>query len=162
MKPLVSILLVAGCGLWVFIGWRINPEKTRLALKEALRQFILILPFLIAAFILVGIIKVFPPKEYLHFDLKSVRGTILGLIIAAFAGSILSGPPVAVYPLAKTILANGAGVAGVATFILAWTAVGTVTLPLEIKLFGTKFALTRWLVMLVISVVIGLLMGLIL
>jgi uncharacterized membrane protein YraQ (UPF0718 family) len=162
MKPLVSIILFGGSGLWVYISWHRNPEMTRSALKEAWRQFILILPFLIAVFILVGIIKIFPPKEYLHFDLKSLRGSVLGLFFAAFTGSLLSGPPIAVYPLAKTMLANGAGAAGVATFILAWTAVGTVTLPLEIRLFGKRFALTRWLIMFAVSVGIGLIIGLIL
>jgi hypothetical protein len=64
-----------------------------------------------------------------------------------------------VFPLGQYLLAQHASIAAVATLLIAWVAVGTVTLPAEIRFFGTRFALSRWALTLVLSIVLGVVMG---
>ena len=66
-----------------------------------------------------------------------------------------TGPPAAVFPLGQYLLAQHASVAAVSTLLIAWVAVGTVTLPAEIRFFGARFAFSRWALAFVLSIVAG-------
>jgi hypothetical protein len=84
---------------------------------------------------------------------------VLAPLYAAVLGGLATGPPAAVFPLGQFLLSQHASVAAVATLLIAWVAVGTVTLPAEIRFFGARFALSRWALALVLSIVLGLAMG---
>lgn len=84
---------------------------------------------------------------------------ILAPIFAAIVGGVMSGPPAASYPMAKILLEHGAGTAAVATLIIAWVAVGTISLPVEIKLLGARFAWTRWTLTFILSIFLGVVLG---
>lgn len=151
------ILIAVTIGMIIISGVK-NCDRTRQALKIAVKAFVSALPFFAAVFVLIGLIEVFVTQE----TIVSLMGTSRGILAPAFAalvGGVLAGPPAAAYPMAKVLLERGAGTAAVGTFIIAWVAVGTVSLPVEIKLLGSRFAWTRWALTIVLSVVLGIILG---
>ena len=68
-------------------------------------------------------------------------------------------PSLLSFPLAASLLDKGAQVASVAVFITTLTMIGIVTLPLEIKIMGKKFALLRNGISFIMAILIALVMG---
>lgn len=87
---------------------------------------------------------------------------IMGLGIAAVVGSITLIPGFISYPIAAGLIKQGASYTVVATFMTTLMMVGVVTLPLEIKYFGRRAAITRNLLNFVAAIFIGLVVGLVL
>jgi len=108
----------------------------------------------IAMFMLIGLFEVFLPPSVI----QQIMGKNAGEF-APFAGAILggiaAGPPAVIYPVGQFLLSSAASVAAVAALITAWVSVGTVSLPAEIDIMGKRFALSRWVLTLVFSVIIG-------
>lgn len=71
-------------------------------------------------------------------------------------------PSLIAFPLAASLLKNGASITAVAAFITTLTMIGTITLPLEIKELGKKVALLRNGLSFIVAIVIALIMGVIL
>ena len=86
----------------------------------------------------------------------------MGLALAAIVGSITLIPGFISYPIAATLIRQGASYTTVATFMTTLMMVGAVTFPLEAKYFGKKVAAMRNALNFVIAIIIGLLVGLIL
>ena len=116
------------------------------------------LPFFVAVFGLIGLLEVLLTPKMVQAWLGSGSG-LLAPFYAAVFGGMATGPPAAVFPLGKYLLTQHASVAAVSTLLIAWVAVGTVTLPAEIRFFGARFAFSRWGLAFVLSIVLGLAMG---
>ena len=158
MVNIFDLILVALAAIALASSWIKDSKKTKSAVKVSTKSFLSVLPFFLAVFALIGLIEVFVPRNSVVAFLGTSRG-VLAPILAAVVGGIMTGPPAAVYPLAGFLLHQHASVAAVATFVVAWIAVGTVSVPLEVKLLGTRFALTRWILTLILSIGVGVLMG---
>lgn len=158
MSLTINLILIVATIVMIAASAAKDRERTKKALKIAGKTFMTALPFFAAVFILIGMVEVFVTQN----TIVSLMGTSRGILAPAFAaivGGVLAGPPAAAYPLAKVLLERGAGNAAVATFIIAWVAVGTISLPVEIKLLGARFAWTRWTLTIVLSVVLGIILG---
>ena len=137
-----------------------SRPKTKKALKIGAKQFWNVLPFFFAVFGLIGLLEVLLTPAIVKTWLGSGSGVLAPLYAAVFGG-MATGPPAAVFPLGKYLLTQQASVAAVATLLIAWVAVGTVTLPAEIRFFGARFAFARWGLAFVLSIALGLVMGVI-
>lgn len=135
-----------------------SRERTAKAINIAVKTFLSSLPFFIAVFVLIGLVEVFATPKIIVSLMGASRG-ILAPVFAAVVGGVMSGPPAASYPMAKILMEHGAGAAAVATLIIAWVAVGTISLPVEIKLMGSRFAWTRWALTFTLSIVLGVVLG---
>lgn len=135
-----------------------DMEKTKKALRVGAKQFWSVLPFFVAVFGLIGLLQVLLTPEIVQTWLGSGAG-VLAPVYATVLGGLATGPPAAVFPLGKFLLAQHASVAAVSTLLIAWVAIGTVTLPAEIRFFGARFAVTRWVLAFALSIVLGLTMG---
>lgn len=138
-----------------------NGEKTIEALKVAGRSFFKILPMILIIVILVGLLLGFVPPGEIEKFFGSQSG-LLGVLIIGGAGAILHIPSLIAFPLAGSLRESGASVASTAAFITTLTMIGTVYLPVEIKILGKKFALLRNGLSFIVAIAISLLMGLIL
>ena len=85
-----------------------------------------------------------------------------GFLLIALTGAIMHIPSLLSFPLAASLLENGATVASVTVFITTLTMIGVIMLPLEIQVLGKKFALLRNGISLIIAIVIAVIMGAIL
>ena len=138
-------------------AWKSRP-RTKKALKIGAKQFWNVLPFFVAVFGLIGLLEVLLTPKMVQAWLGSGSG-LLAPLYAAIFGGMATGPPAAVFPLGQYLLSQHASVAAVSTLLIAWVAVGTVTLPAEIRFFGARFALSRWALAFVLSIALGLTMG---
>ena len=135
-----------------------DGARTMKALRIGAKQFWHVLPFFVAVFGLIGLLEVSLTPKMVQAWLGSGTG-VLAPLYAAVLGGMATGPPAAVFPLGKYLLTQQASVAAVATLLIAWVAVGTVTLPAEIRFFGARFAFSRWALAFVLSIALGLTMG---
>ncbi|MFT9055496.1 MAG: permease [Ethanoligenens sp.] len=139
-----------------------DRNKTKLALKKAWKSFENILPQFASILLIIGMMLAILSPQIISQIIGKQSG-ILGMIVAGVLGSITLIPGFVAFPLASALLKSGAGFMQIAVFISTLMMVGIVTLPLEIKYFGKKAALTRNALALLcsfgIAVVIGVILG---
>jgi uncharacterized membrane protein YraQ (UPF0718 family) len=136
----------------------LDKNKTVLGLKRGGRMFFNILHPFLNILILISVALFFIPSALIAEYLGANSGWP-GFIIAAIIGSITLIPGFVSYPLAATLLKQGASYGVVAVFITTLMMVGVVTLPLEIKYFGRKTAVLRNAFNFVAALIIGIIMG---
>lgn len=120
----------------------------------------IVVPFL-NILILVSLALYIIPPSYISQYLGAGSG-IMGLMTAAIVGSITLIPGFISYPIAASLIEQGASYMTVATFMTTLMMVGVVTLPLEAKYLGMKVAIIRNSLNFIVAIIIGILIGLIL
>ncbi len=138
-----------------------DKEKGIQSLKNAVKSFFRILPTVLIIIIAIGLILGFIPPEKISRFVGEQSG-IFGVLLVGAVGSVLHIPALIAFPLGASMLDSGATVTAVAAFITTLTMIGVVTLPMEIKVLGKKFALLRNGISFVIAIIIALLIGVIL
>lgn len=82
-----------------------------------------------------------------------------GVVLAALFGSIVLIQAFIAFPLAGSLLRQGASISAIAAFVTTLVMVGVITAPLEMKFFGKKFTFWRNLLSFIFAVLIALIMG---
>jgi len=155
-------LLINALALGVLIySFSKDRSRTRQGLRIAHQAIGRLLPMMVGILLVVALIMGFIDEQFISSWLGSARNG-WNIVIAALLGSVLMIPSLVGFPLAASLLLKGASLTAIATFITTLTMIGVVTLPLEIKEMGTRFALLRNGLSLIIAVVIGLLIGVLL
>jgi len=140
LKVTLVYLLLIGAAYLVSLA-KSRPQ-TRQCLKVARQSLLKVMPLLVAVFGLVGLFEVYCPPQLIEQWLGASSG-LTALLVGGLAGAIAIGPPLAAFPLAGSLLAAGAWPPAIAAFIVAWISVGLISLPFEMSVFGTRFALAR-------------------
>lgn len=135
-----------------------SPALARKAIRTALTSFLSLMPMLLLIVMMIGLLFAFVPEESLREFLGDRSGPA-GILLASAVGAILHIPALLVFPLAGSLIEKGASPAVMAGFITTLTMVGAVTLPLEIRELGVRFALWRNGLSLVAAVLVASLMG---
>ncbi len=135
-----------------------SKEKTKLGLKSAFKSLIGMMPYVIIIILGIGVMQGFLSKEIISSLLGENSG-FLGVILAGFLGAILYIPALVSFPLTASLIDSGASIMAAAAFITTLTMVGFITLPLEKKELGKKFALLRNLLSFIIAIIIAVLIG---
>ncbi len=148
-------LFTIGCLFFALIKDR---NKTKTALKIALKAFIRILPTVFMIIIFIGLLMGLVPQSQISKVVGEKAG-LRGVLIVAVLGSVLHIPSIISFPLAASLLRSGASLTSVAVFITTLTMIGVVTLPLEIKELGRQMALLRNGLSFILALIIGLIMG---
>lgn len=155
-----AIVFISVCGILSLVSFLIDRRKTWEGFKRGFRMFWnMCLPF-INILILVSLVLYFISPELITRYLGAESG-VTGFAIAAIVGSITLIPGFISYPIAGGLIQQGASYAVVATFMTTLMMVGVVTLPLEIRYFGKRAAITRNALNFAAAIIIGLLVGLI-
>jgi len=145
-------------GIVLIVSFILDNKKTILGLKKGWKMLFSILHPFLNILILISFVLFFIPDTLIVKYLGANSGW-LGFTIAAIIGSITLIPGFISYPLAATLLKQGATYAVVAVFMTTLMMVGIVTLPLEIKYLGKKAAIFRNVLNFVAAIIIGILMG---
>jgi uncharacterized membrane protein YraQ (UPF0718 family) len=135
-----------------------DKGKTKKALRKAWKSFENILPQFLTIILVIGMMLSVIGHATISRFLGSSSG-VIGVFIALGVGSITLIPGFVAFPLAAALLNNGAGVAQIAAFVSSLMMVGVVTMPLEIKMFGTKITLIRNISAMLFSLVVAYVMG---
>lgn len=132
--------------------------KTRQALKVAVKAFFKISPTVLMIIVLIGLLLSFVPSSKISTIIGEQSG-LSGVLLVALFGSVMHIPSLISFPLAASVLKNGASVMAVAAFITTLTMIGLLILPLEIKELGKKMALLRNGFSFIFALIIALIMG---
>ncbi len=152
--------------LYIFTGVALiassifNFNKTKKALKIALKKIIKILPAFLKMLILVSFILYFVPDEVIVKYLGESSG-VYGLFAGLLFGSITMMPGFIAFPLGGILLEKGVSYMNIAAFTTTLMLVGVLTYPVEKEYLGTKVTILRNVISFIIAVVITLIIGLI-
>lgn len=135
-----------------------DRSRTRMAVRKATQSLMNVLPEFVAVLGLVGLMLTFVSPAMISRLLGAGSGPF-GFLVASLVGSITLIPGFVAFPLAATLLDQGAGVAQVAVFVSTLMMVGFVTFPLERKYFGRRAAMLRNGMAYVYSLVVALIIG---
>ncbi len=127
----VVIVLSAVCVAFI------DPSKTKIAMIKTIKNFLTLLPTIVAVAYFTGIINVwFNRKMVAKFIGKEsgIKGRLLGMIF----GTFMVGPVYVFFPFMKELLGKGAEVGVIITIIGSWT-VKINWLPFGISVLGWKF-----------------------
>ena len=155
-----AIIFITLSAVLSAVSFAFDRKKTVMGFKRGWKMFQnVLLPFL-NILILVSVVLYFIPPSVITQYLGANSGA-LGFSIAALVGSVTLIPGFISYPIAAGLIQQGASYAVVATFMTTLMMVGVVTLPLEIRYFGRRVAITRNVLNFVAAVIIGLVVGLV-
>ena len=122
------------------IGYYKGQGQHISGVKSALSMAIEILPLLILAFIVAGMIQVLVPPEPVSKWIGGESG-IRGILIGTIAGALVPGGPYVCFPIAVGLLRSGAGIGTMVAFLTAWSLWAVSRLPMEVGILGWKFTL---------------------
>jgi uncharacterized membrane protein YraQ (UPF0718 family) len=135
-----------------------SQAKTKMALIKSWKSFENILPLFLSILLIIGIIFAVLSPQIIS-EIMGAQSGWLGIMMAALIGSVTVIPGFVTFPLAATLLKNGAGLTQIIVFISTSVMVGVITIPIEIKYLGRKVTYFRNLLALVFSFVIAFAMG---
>jgi uncharacterized membrane protein YraQ (UPF0718 family) len=134
MAILAIVLLV--------LGYSKGEGQHIQGLNSGLKMIIEILPLLLFAFIVAGMIQVLLPQELLSRWIGEESG-LKGIFIGTLAGGLTPGGPYVSLPVVAGLRKAGAGVGTLVAFLTAWSLWAVARLPMEIGILGWKFTMIR-------------------
>lgn len=104
-----------------------------------------VVPLLIAAFLIAGLIQVLVSRETVKRWLGEEAGW-RGIALACLGGALIPGGPYVYYPIAAVLLKSGASVGVLVAFVTAKNLWSVSRLPLEVALLGPQLTAVRFAV----------------
>ncbi|WP_234121936.1 permease [Clostridium hydrogenum] len=138
-----------------------SREKTKMAIIKGWKSFENILPLFLSILLIIGIIFAVLSPQIIS-KLIGQQSGIIGIVFAAIIGSCTVIPGFVTFPLAATLLKNGAGMIQIIVFISTSVMVGVITIPVEIRYFRRKVTYLRNFLAIIFSFAIAFVMGVIL
>ncbi len=135
------IMAVLAIALTIF-SYNKGGGEHILGLKTAGTMLIQIIPLLIFAFILAGMVQVLIPTEIISKWIGAESG-FRGLLIGTGVGILIPGGPPVILPIGAGLLRSGAGVGTIVAYITAWSLLQLTRLPMDIGIIGWKFTSIR-------------------
>jgi len=111
-------------------------------LQSAFKMTIQILPLLIFAFIIAGMIQVLLPQQLVSKWVGAESG-FRGILIGTIAGGLSPGGPYVSLPIAVGLLKSGAGVGTMVAYLTGWSLWAIGRIPMELGILGWKLTLIR-------------------
>ena len=124
-----------------------------LSLQRTLVAFRRLMPVLVGVLLLAALVAELMPK-LMQLGLFG-HGDWYDALTAAGLASVATGQPVVSYILAGELQRGGVGMLAVTAFLTAWITVGVVSLPLEGRMLGWRFALWRNLIAFLFSLLVA-------
>jgi uncharacterized membrane protein YraQ (UPF0718 family) len=136
-----------------------DRAKTRQALKLAGKKLLKILPAFLSMLVFVSLVLYMFPQETISSHLVH-QNKWLALGIASFFGSLTLMPGFIAYPLGGILRSQGVPYMVLSGFTTTLMMVGLLTFPVEKAYLGTRVAVIRNVLSLVIALIIAVLTGL--
>jgi uncharacterized membrane protein YraQ (UPF0718 family) len=154
---LIPILVMAVLAfILLMIAIRQGSGAHLTGLKSAWRMTIEVLPLLLLAFVVAGLIQALLPKDVIAHWVGAESG-LRGIIIGTVAGGLAPGGPYVSLPIVAGLIKSGAGIGTMVAFLTGWSLWAVNRLPMEVGILGWKFTLIRLASVFVFPPVAGLL-----
>mgnify|MGYP001138448362 FL=1 len=138
---LVSTMIMASLAVvLLIIGYYKGEHIT--GLKFALKMTGEVLPLLLFAFVIAGMVQVLFPKELVLKWIGKESG-IKGILIGTIAGSLAPGGPYVSLSIVAGLLKLEAATGTMVSFLTGWLLLSVNRLPMEVGMLGWKFTLIR-------------------
>ena len=142
-QMVIPTLIMAVLAAVLFVIALKNGEGQHVTgLKAAYKMTIEIIPMLVFAFIVAGLVQTLLPKDLLTKWVGAESG-IKGILIGTLAGGLTPGGPYVSLPLVAGLLKAGAGAGTMVAFLTSWSLWAVSRLPMEIGILGWKFTVLR-------------------
>jgi len=135
IMAILALILVA-------VGYFRGEGQHLAGAKIGLKLTLEVLPLLVFAFLVAGMVQVLIPQEFLNRWVGSESG-IKGILVGTLAGGFTPGGPYVSLPIIAGLLQMGAGIGTLVAFLTSWSLWAVARLPMEIGLMGWKFTLIR-------------------
>ena len=137
-----TLIMAALALVSLYLGYRQGGGQHLAGLHIAWRLTIQVLPLLVFAFILAGMVQVLLPQQLLMTWVGTESG-LRGILIGTVAGGLAPGGPYVSLPIAAALLNAGASVGTMVAFLTGWSLWAVSRLPLEVGIMGWRFTLVR-------------------
>jgi uncharacterized membrane protein YraQ (UPF0718 family) len=137
-----TIIMGALAAILLLIGYYKGQGQYVTGIKSAMNMTVQILPLLVFAFIVAGMVQALLPQELISKWIGTESG-IRGIFIGTVAGALAPGGPYVSLPVAAGLLRTGAGVGTMVAFLTGWSLWAVSRLPMEVGILGWKFTLIR-------------------
>ena len=155
MRERTTLILLGVVLLLAGLAWsRGGLELASDGLLQGLWTLLRLLPLLVPAFLIAGLIQVFLTQENVSRWLGTESGW-RGIFLACASGSLVPGGPFIYYPIAAALFRAGASLGVVVAFVSAKNLWPLVRLPLEFALLGPRLTLMRLAVTLFVPPLLG-------
>ncbi len=137
-----TVLMAFFALILIVIGYGRGQGQHLTGLKMAGKMTLEILPLLVFAFIVAGMVQTLLPRELISRWIGEESG-MRGILVGTLAGGLTPGGPYVSMPLVAGLLRTGAGVGTLVAFITAWSLWAVARLPMEVGILGWRFTLVR-------------------
>lgn len=137
-----TLIMVILSIVLVFLGYLRGKNQHMEGLRIALNMSIEILPMLIFAFIVAGMMQVLLPQALISKWIGKESG-MRGIFIGTVAGGLCPGGPYVSLPIVAGLLRAGASIPTMVAFLTSWSLWAVSRLPMEIGIVGFRFTLIR-------------------
>jgi uncharacterized protein len=156
MRPALTTIVLAALALVLAIAAYIkDPGLPLVGARNGLAMLWFVLPRLVPALILAGMLQVLVPQEIVSRHLGR-EGGFRGILIASAAGVLTPGGPMVTVPFLVALANSGAAVAPLVAYMTSWSLFGMQRIiAWEAPLMGWRFVVVRVLPSLAFPVVAG-------
>lgn len=137
-----TIIMAVLAVVLLSIGYTKGEGQHIQGLRSGMKMIVEIIPLLLFAFIVAGMIQALLPQELLSRWIGEESG-MKGILIGTLAGGLTPGGPYVSLPVVAGLLKAGAGVGTLVAFLTAWSLWAVARLPMEIGILGWKFTFVR-------------------
>jgi uncharacterized membrane protein YraQ (UPF0718 family) len=125
------------------LGYLRGQNEHLTGLRSTAAMLLQILPILVFAFIVAGMVQTLLPRELIS-RWVGVESGFRGLLIGSLAGGLAPGGPYVSLPIATGLLHSGAGIGTMVAFLTGWSLWAFARLPMEVGILGWKLTLIRF------------------
>ena len=152
-----KIVIFMAALLLVLVGatyWRAGGEGLRQAFRASGETGLKFVPVLVFAILMMGFIEVLLPKKVVQDWLSDASGP-RGILIATLAGIATPAGSLVGLPLAAGLAKAGAGAAVVVTYLVSFSLLSLIRLPIEVGILGPRLTALRVLACLLLPPLAG-------
>jgi uncharacterized membrane protein YraQ (UPF0718 family) len=150
-----SLVLIAAAVVLATIAWLKDPSLPALGARNGLAMVWFILPRLVPALLVAGLLQVLVPQETVSRYFGRESG-LRAIVIASVAGVLTPGGPMVSVPFMVALANSGAALAPLVAYMTAWSLFGMQRIiAWEAPLMGWRFVVVRIVPSLAFPVIAG-------
>ena len=137
------------------IAYLKSPQLPVQAIKSGGGLLLRLIPVLILAFFVAGLMEVLLPKELL-VQWVGERSGFKGILIGTCLGAVAPGGPFIQFPIVAAMFKAGANIGPLVAYLSAWALIGiNRVIAFEIPLLGFQITFTRLICSFIFPLIIG-------
>jgi uncharacterized protein len=144
MRPEITTIVLGVLAIvFAFLAYLKDPGLPVIGARNGLAMLWFVLPRLVPALILAGMLQVLVPQEVVSRHLGR-EGGFRGILIATAAGVLTPGGPMVTVPFLVALANSGAAIAPLVAYMTSWSLFGMQRIiAWEAPLMGWRFVVVR-------------------